>query len=78
MKSLYDLKKCETCAVIQIPECPALHSLGVHKGCKLSYVMKSPWKGPLVVATNGSRELAIDYVLAKQIMVEEVRTNEMP
>nr|WP_276540583.1 FeoA family protein [Salipaludibacillus agaradhaerens] len=54
-----------------------LSCLGVHIGTELTVVVKNCWKGPVVIKLAGKREIAIDFHVAAQIMVEEVRLREL-
>ncbi|ADH98215.1 FeoA family protein [Salisediminibacterium selenitireducens] len=64
---------CNTsCLIKELPACPLLEGLGISVGSKVCIKQKSPWKGPVVVETKGRREVAIDYAIASQFVVEEV------
>lgn len=64
---------CNTrCMIKELPACPLLEGLGISIGSEVCIKQKSPWKGPVVVETKGRREVAIDYDIASQFVVEEV------
>ncbi|SER94235.1 FeoA family protein [Salisediminibacterium halotolerans] len=62
----------KVCKVKEVPACELLESLGIEAGSTFCVKQKSPWKGPVVVEMKGRRELAIDYSIASQFVVEEV------
>ncbi|UTR16411.1 ferrous iron transport protein A [Salipaludibacillus sp. LMS25] len=65
------------CKIVSVPDLPMLSCLGVHIGTKLTVVVKNRWKGPVVIKLTGKREIAIDYHVASQIIVEEVEQREL-
>lgn len=49
-----------------------LSNLGLHIGNVIKFYRKSPFKGPVVVTTQGY-EIAIGYGLAQKIFVEKIQ-----
>nr|WP_276541026.1 FeoA family protein [Salipaludibacillus agaradhaerens] len=65
------------CKIVSIPDLPMLACLGVHIGTELTVVVKNCWRGPVVIKLAGKREIAIDFHVASQIIVEEVGLREL-
>lgn len=55
----------------ELPNVHLLKALGFREGTKFRIQSKQPLNGPIVVKV-GSRFVAIDYNMAKDIVVEEV------
>ena len=63
-----------TYIIKELPDSHLLKVLGFRKGTKFMVQSKQPINGPIVVQV-GSRSVAIDYGVAKEILVEEVMAN---
>jgi len=57
--------------VVKLPDSHLLKALGLRKGTEFTLESKHPFKGPVVVKV-GCRCIAIDYDVARDILVEEV------
>lgn len=57
--------------VANLPDSQLLKALGLRKGIEFTLYTKQPFKGPVVVKV-GNRYIAIDYDIARDIVVEEV------
>ncbi|NLZ54018.1 MAG: ferrous iron transport protein A [Thermoanaerobacteraceae bacterium] len=57
--------------VVKLPDSHLLKVLGLRKGTEFTLETKHPFRGPVVVKV-GSRCIAIDYDIARDIVVEEV------
>lgn len=57
--------------VTNLPNSHLLKALGLRKGVEFTLHTKQPFKGPVVVKV-GNRCIAIDYDIARDIVVEEV------
>ena len=71
MMSLYHGNKRSKYKVVKLPDSNLLKVLGLRKGTEFTLQTKHPFKGPVVVKV-GSRCIAIDYDIARDIIVEEV------
>lgn len=69
--SLIDGQKLSAYMVENLPNSHLLKVLGIRKGTKLVIQSKQPFKGPVVVKV-GNRSVAIDYDVAKEIVIKEV------
>lgn len=69
--SLIDGQKLSAYMVENLPNSHLLKVLGIRKGAKLVIQSKQPFKGPVVVKV-GNRSVAIDYDVAKEIVIKEV------
>lgn len=57
--------------VTNLPDSHLLKAIGLRKGIEFTLHTKHPFKGPVVVKV-GNRCIAIDYDIARDIVVEEV------
>ncbi len=69
--SLCQLKKKNRCIIQKLPAVRMLKALGLQEGMCISVICNQPWGGPVVIEA-GTRSIALDKTLAKQIVVKEV------
>lgn len=69
--SLTHVRKASTYRIEQLPDSHLLKVLGFRKGIQFTVQTKQPFRGPVVVKV-GNRSIAIDYDIAREILVEEV------
>ncbi len=71
MVSLTHGQKLSKYKIEKLPNSHLLKVLGLRKGTQFTIQSKQPLRGPIVVKV-GNRSIAIDYDIAKDILVEEV------
>lgn len=64
--------KFSTYRIKKLPDSHLLKVLGLRRGIEFKVQTKQPLSGPIVVKI-GSRSIAIDYDIAKDILVKEVQ-----
>lgn len=69
--SLTHANKFSTYTIERLPNSHLLKVLGFRKGTQFKVQTKQPLSGPIVVKV-GSRSIAIDHDIAKDILVREV------
>ena len=67
-------QKLSTYRIEKLPSSHLLKVLGFREGTQFTVQSKQPLRGPIVVKV-ASRSIAIDYDVAREILVEEVVQN---